>query len=101
MEKLTKAQQEAERMAEIFAPFIDAVSHLTYHFQKEEQKATLKRFEFSYSFQKEYGTDQPLFELYFNYNDGYYSSTIRTADQLGEFNIYCKALHDVAYAMER
>lgn len=93
------AQQNKAQLEELFKEFIKGVGALTQHFNHEGQKATLRRFGFSYAFERQYGTNKPLFSLYFTYNEGRVERTTREAEQLEAFRVYCKALHDVAYAM--
>lgn len=95
----TTPQQRRDELNATFSEFIKEVERLTTHFNHEGQKATLRRFEFSYAFETQYETNAPLFSFYMNYNEGRIERRTREAGEFEAFNIYCKALHDLAYAM--
>lgn len=90
---------DEKQLREMFVNFINEVEHLQCHFWREDQKATLKRFEFSYAFETQYETNDPLFSFYMVYNGGHVERRTRKQDEFHAFRSYCNALHDLAYAM--
>ena len=98
IETMTNTQDTRETLEAFFSPFIKKVNGLT-HVYANHEKATARRFEFSYSFDTQYWTGKPLFSLYFTHSKNRVQRTTREAEQFEQFESYCNALRDVASAL--
>lgn len=98
IETMTNTQDTRETLEAFFSPFIKKVNGLT-HIYANHEKATARRFEFSYSFDTQYWTGKPLFSFYFTHNKNRVQRTTREAEQFEQFESYCNALRDVASAL--